>query len=222
MRIVAWQSLPSLPPPLNIRGGEGTVAASRPEHAVEFAWAGETARHIGTVVHAFLQRIADEGLAAWDDERVGASRLRIGRELAQLGVGAEDVPGAATRVIDALASTLNDPRGRWVLQSHVEARSEWRLTGLVAGAMANVAIDRTFVDDDGTRWIIDFKTGSHEGGDANAFLDNEQQRYRMQLETYAVLLRGLPSFASTVSLRLGLYFPMLGGWREWEASMPPA
>jgi ATP-dependent exoDNAse (exonuclease V) beta subunit len=72
-------------------------------------------------------------------------------------------------------------------------------------------VDRTFVDADGLRWIIDYKTGRHEGTDVEAFLDRERERYRAQLEAYARAFRlmdGRP-------LRLALYYPMLDGWREW-------
>ena len=61
------------------------------------------------------------------------------------------------------------------------------------------------------RWIVDFKTGSHEGADRDAFLDREQDRYREQLERYAAFVRALDARP----IRLGLYYPLLGGWREW-------
>jgi hypothetical protein len=100
---------------------------------------------------------------------------------------------------------------------HTSARAEWRLTGTVAGRLVNVAVDRTFVDEAGVRWIIDFKTGSHEGGNVDAFLDNERERYRSQLETYAQLISTLrPDVRMVLSpIRLALYFPMLSGWRDW-------
>jgi ATP-dependent exoDNAse (exonuclease V) beta subunit len=78
--------------------------------------------------------------------------------------------------------------------------------------IVNVIVDRTFVDADGTRWIVDYKTGTHEGADVEAFLDREQERYRGQLEQYAALLRVL----DPRPIRLGLYFPLLNGWREWS------
>ena len=68
-------------------------------------------------------------------------------------------------------------------------------------------------DAQGIRWIIDYKTGSHEGSDVNAFLDNEQNRYRGQLERYAALMQ---QWDKTHTIRLGLYFPLIGGWREWS------
>jgi hypothetical protein len=63
------------------------------------------------------------------------------------------------------------------------------------------------------RWIVDYKTSSHEGAGLDAFLDNERERYRPQLERYASLVRAL----GPEPIRLGLYFPVLSGWREWGA-----
>ena len=56
--------------------------------------------------------------------------------------------------------------------------------------IVNAVIDRTFVTD-GMRWVVDFKTSPHEGGDLDAFLDSEAQRYEAQLRRYAHLARGL-------------------------------
>jgi len=61
------------------------------------------------------------------------------------------------------------------------------------------------------RWIVDWKTSSHEGGDREAFLDNELARYRGQLERYA---RAMRVFDPDRPLRVGLYFPLLDAWRE--------
>ncbi|MGH7908492.1 MAG: PD-(D/E)XK nuclease family protein, partial [Thermodesulfobacteriota bacterium] len=95
---------------------------------------------------------------------------------------------------------------------HHDAQSELKLTGVGQDGIVNIVVDRTFVDEQGTRWIVDYKTGTHEGGDVEAFLDREQARYRAQLEQYAALLRG----PDARPVRLGLYFPLLSGWREWS------
>ena len=73
-------------------------------------------------------------------------------------------------------------------------------------------IDRTFVVD-GERWIVDYKTSTHEGGDVEAFLDNEVRRYREQLEGYAELMRRI----DPRPIMLCLYFPLLQERREWSA-----
>ena len=207
-RLASGWSLP--PPPEAVRIAALQEPAVALQLEVEFSWASETARHVGTVVHRFLQAIAEDGVARWDAKRPGLNAA-CERDLVQLGVARADAPQAAARVQAALAATLADARGRWLLDAQREARSELRLTGVIDGAIVNSAIDRTFVDAEGTRWIIDFKTGVHEGGEVERFLDSEQLRYRPQLERYATLMESL----NPGPVKLGLYFPLLGGWREW-------
>jgi ATP-dependent exoDNAse (exonuclease V) beta subunit len=184
------------------------------DDTVEFSWAGETARHVGTVVHQFLQQIAQEGVQSWNDERVGA-QTELARAALQLeGVATAELSGAQERVLRALRNCLRDERGRWVLSNmHRDSRCEYRLAGEIDGGFVNVTLDRTFVDDKGVRWIVDYKTSTHEGAGVENFLDSERERYRPQLERYARLAARL----DRRRVRLGLYFPLLNGWREWEA-----
>jgi ATP-dependent exoDNAse (exonuclease V) beta subunit len=77
---------------------------------------------------------------------------------------------------------------------------------VVDGAVQRLVIDRLFETAAGERWIVDYKTSTHEGADPGGFLDRERARYASQLERYARALGG--------ERRLGLYFPLLGGWRE--------
>jgi ATP-dependent helicase/nuclease subunit A len=183
-----------------------------PREEVEFFWAGETAKHVGTVVHRTLHRICREGLHLWDSARLTALMSYFEAALARLGVPGNELESAVRRVRIALDQTLRDPRGRWILApSRGDARSEYAITGVENGQVVKAVIDRTFVDEQGVRWIIDFKTGSHEGAEIAAFLDREKMRYAAQLERYASLMQKRDSRP----VRLGLYFPMHSGWREW-------
>jgi hypothetical protein len=82
---------------------------------------------------------------------------------------------------------------------------------MIGGAAQGLRIDRTFVDEHGTRWVVDWKTGAHEGADTEGFLDNELERYRGQLERYAHAMNLLEPGRR---LRVGLYFPLHDAWRE--------
>jgi ATP-dependent exoDNAse (exonuclease V) beta subunit len=186
--------------------------SARATEAIEFSWVGETARRVGSVVHRWLQRIAEDGLERWDAKRVRALDKTFADELVASGLAADAVKGAAARVTAILEQTLSAERGQWLLGAHSSAQSELRLTGMADGDIVNIVMDRTFVDDQGVRWIVDYKTGGHEGADIDAFLDREQERYRTQLERYAALMRALDERP----IRLGLYFPLLNGWREWS------
>ncbi len=179
---------------------------------VEFLWARETIRHVGSVVHKMLQRIAADGLNAWDRSRLNTLDGQISRLLSHAGVPPSQLDGAVTRVRKALDRTLGDERGRWLLGEHTEACCEYPISGVRHGRVVHVVIDRTFVDGRGVRWVIDYKTSTHEGAERESFLDNERERYRGQLETYGLLMAKLDARP----VRLGLYFPLLNGWREWE------
>jgi len=167
---------------------------------------GETARHVGTVVHRWLQRIADERLVGWDEARITRAQATVRRELSARGVREADLDGAVERVLSGLRRAIADERGRWILGPHAHAVTEHRVTAVVEGAVRRLVVDRLFRDESGERWVVDYKTSSHEGADADAFLDRERERYAAQLARYAGALGG--------GHRLGLYFPLLGGWRE--------
>ena len=99
---------------------------------------------------------------------------------------------ACERVSNAIERTLADERGRWILGMNGDLRdaaSELALSGVVEGRILEGVIDRTFVDSGGRRWIVDFKTSTHEGGGLEAFLDEEVVRYHPQLQRYARLMR---------------------------------
>jgi len=178
---------------------------------VQFDWASETARHVGTVVHRELQRIARDAVRSGPASEPLHRRWR--HELAELGVPAELRAAAVERVANAVARTLAHERGQWLLDaSHRGSATELALTGRFDGDILRVVIDRSFVDDLGVRWIVDYKTSRHEGTGLEEFLDREQQRYRPQLERYATLMCKL----GPEPVRLGLYFPLLAAWREWS------
>ncbi|HEX6689924.1 MAG TPA: PD-(D/E)XK nuclease family protein, partial [Burkholderiales bacterium] len=124
--------------------------------------------------------------------------------LERRGVPARELKASVERVAAALANTLADERGRWLLGPRKEATTELRLR---TAARATYIIDRSFRDDSGAVWVVDWKTSYREGGDLEGFLANEQARYAPQLERYAAALG---------ARNLGLYFPALARWREWQ------
>jgi ATP-dependent exoDNAse (exonuclease V) beta subunit len=176
----------------------------------QFTWVGETSRHIGTVVHAALEAFAETETLP-KRASIEADRDVYRHHLQRHGVPERDLEQATRVVVEALTNTVGDERGRWILSSaHREAHSELTLTGIANGRLTDAIIDRSFVDREGTRWVIDFKTSRHEGGGLEAFLKRELERYRAQLETYVALARGL----GPNPVRAGLYFPLIGAFRE--------
>jgi len=141
-------------------------------------------------------------------QRVRSIAPHIERELAAAGISGDGLVAAGRRVVHALTSALSDPRARWLLGPHSDAGNELRFSMQTRSGIKRIVLDRTFVEN-GARWIIDYKTGTHQGADVEGFLDRERLRYGGQLELYARALGG--------GAQLGLYFPLLNGWRAWTS-----
>ena len=216
--VVARQRLASkwqLPePPESIQAPGSASVVSDPGELIKFEWAGETARYVGTVVHQLLQHIG----------AIGVERLKLPEDvrhleragydlLKQMALPKDRIQAAYSDVQKALHSTLEDKRGRWILSGqHSDPGCELALSARVRGGIDHIVIDRTFVDEEGIRWIIDYKASTHKGGRLDKFLDQEQERYREQLERYANVMVKMGKHP----VCLGLYFPLLNGWREWD------
>lgn len=205
-----WRSPPP-EPPFEWQGIRNTSIAS--VEAPEFRWAGEIARQVGVVVHRELQHL----LSAAAPQLATDDALRVSRVRAWLeaeGVPATECDAAIARVVRAIGGTLGDDRGLWILdRAHRDGSSELALTGLYEGRLQNIVIDRSFIDADGRRWVIDFKTSEHLGGDRAGFIANELRRYRGQLQKYRALAAGL----GPEPVHAALYFPMFGSFVE----LPP-
>lgn len=195
-------------------GPAAAVASAIPLARVEtpiFDWAGETARRVGSLVHAELHRMQ---LSSSDEAVIQAREGHFRRWLERNGVPEDRLNQATARVVEALLGVHRDPRGRWILKSgYREDLREHALSGYSQGEFSRVVFDRSFIDDAGVRWVIDYKTSQHLGGGLDLFLDREVERYRGQLERYGRLARRL----GPQPVRLALYFPLMQAWREWAA-----
>lgn len=217
----SWR-LPSawvLPQPAPPVGARPLFAAGPAEDASEpiiFEWAGFSVRQVGTVVHDRLRLIAEEGADRWSAARIRETAPSVRRALAAEGMSDAQLQDSVETVLDALTSVLADPTGQWILSAgHREAENELALSGVLDGRVVSVYIDRTFVDADGVRWIVDYKSGRHEGASRDDFLDREQERYAPQLERYARLMANIEHRPISV----GLYLPLLKGWRCWTPGL---
>ncbi|MBE0644595.1 MAG: UvrD-helicase domain-containing protein [Bacteroidetes bacterium] len=171
--------------------------------------AGHGARAAGVVVHALLQRIAEEGATFWTGEGKEGRTVLL-RALFRAEGFANPSSEIIERAVSAVDRILSDEKGRWLLAAHAESECELALTGIEGNAVIAVKIDRTFVDADGVRWIVDYKTATHEGAALEEFLDGQERLYLPQLERYARMMRAW----DTRPVRAALYFPLLQRWRE--------
>ncbi len=183
---------------------------------IQFEWASERARVVGVVAHKLMQWLPTmqhlpksklvEKLTPW-----------FSIQLKSYGLDNKQTSLAVTKLLQLTENTLSSERGRWILDSnHLDGKCEWALESFnpqLVGTSQRLIIDRSFIDENGIRWIIDYKTGSHEGSDKQAFLDSEKIRYQPQLEKYG---RAVACFEKK-PIRLGIYFPAMDEWIEWPS-----
>lgn len=186
-------------------------AATGLQHS--FQWAGELARLIGVVTHGFLERIASEGSERWDEARINASRPAIAAWLLRGGATRAELDEGCTRVLRALRQTVADPRGLWLLSSHPEHACELALSAVVEGRLEHIRVDRTFIEN-GTRWLIDYKTSPQEGGDLSRWVEMQVDKYRPDMQRYTRVVRAW----DPRPIRCALYLPLLTVFREVEIS----
>jgi len=179
----------------------------------EYFWAGPETAPIGVALHAALQQIAEQGIEIWREADTQRMHKLMRRVLVMEGLSGEVLEAAVQAASSGLQRTLQSERGRWILfGQHEDAHAEWSLTSNGTHGAVTRVLDRSFVDEKGVRWIVDYKTGTHEGGDMDAFLNAEMERYRTQLEDYGRLMEQWDE--GRYPVRMGLYFPMLDAWKE--------
>jgi hypothetical protein len=132
------------------------------------------------------------------------------------------VPREAARAQSALALTLGDPVGRWILSPHASAASERALT-LAAPGARGLRVDRTFLAGaepllagETHIWIIDFKTTLLGSRSDEEFESTEMAKYKPQLEAYAALRRELPD--GELPIQLGLFYPLVPRLLQWSSA----
>ncbi|MDQ7002405.1 MAG: UvrD-helicase domain-containing protein, partial [Ghiorsea sp.] len=161
----------------------------------EFSWAGATARAVGIAFHAGLQRMAEIGIEQWQDSHRPPLLTLMHNVLQSEGISQTYLVQAMQRCEQGLDNILNSDRAHWILShQHQNRQQEWALTFVENKMCKHIILDQSFIDQDGVRWVIDYKTGRHEDDDLDAWLDQELHRYTIetpQLPNYVKALQAL-------------------------------
>lgn len=145
---------------------------------------------VGILVHRLLCQMATVGIKHFEKHKPSQWHYA----LLPLGLLAQEVDAAAIEVEQCINTVLADPRAQWILsREHQQAQSEY--------AIKNVIVDRTFIDAQNRRWIIDYKVTR----------DVQRDKYAAQLTHYASVFQQ----QEDRPICLGLYFPLTGEWIEW-------
>ncbi|MDO8962266.1 MAG: UvrD-helicase domain-containing protein [Methylophilus sp.] len=140
----------------------------------------------GTLTHLYLELISRTGLAQWTAQRLLECKPAMHNWLQQQGHMHAISLHAADDVIHLLQTTLNSTDGQWVLKARPMATSELAMETASDTQVSKKIIDRTFVEN-GTRWIVDYKTTTISVEADETMLKLFAEQFRAQLEGYAQL-----------------------------------
>jgi ATP-dependent exoDNAse (exonuclease V) beta subunit len=223
-----------LPPGLQViqaeissAAGEEIVGAGRFYERHE---GGLVSRALGKSVHELLHKFAQ--LLVTESSQVARASLarlgpRIAADLRASGIDASEAQRISAQALEIVLRAAGDPLAQWILAPHADAASEARWTGVVAGKLRTVQVDRIFragstpgSDQGGTTWwIVDYKTAEYRtsggnGVDPSTALSELRRTFAPQIEAYATVLRNLHG-ADTVVCG-GLYYPRMKVLDWWE------
>ena len=164
-------------------------------------------RVIGIVIHEILQRMAEKSL---NDFYFSLPQWQS--RLHSLGLLPHEMQAASDLIQTMMSRIFSDEKAQWILSPHQDARCEWALVDAQTFDCDHLIIDRTFIDAEGSRWIIDYKTTAPENAQTHTdFLAAQKIAHQEQLEKYAGILAKMDDRR----IKLGLYFPLCGAWVEW-------
>lgn len=179
----------------------------------KFSWQLRFDRQIGTVIHQHLQWLSEINVENWEDD-TDRNYVIWKKRLHQLGVPGSHMKNCLDAIKTIIDKVYGDARAKWILDNqHLSARSEYSIAISNENEVEQFSIDRTFIDSDGTRWIIDYKTTDIASKDEAAFYLEAKQCYAAQLENYAQYFK----LIEQRPIKLALYFPAFGGWYEWAS-----
>ena len=192
-------------------------AAAAPQRSYRRTEGSLSARALGTVVHAYLDRTAQE-LATGATARTVANTLDtwlpgITAMLRTHGLAPNEVQQRAVQALTALHGALADQQGQWLLAPHPQAASEYAVsTWSTDNTLATYRMDRTFRAGDAPGssgedllWIVDYKITAYDST-GEAFLAAESEKHRSQLEAYARVQ--YPSLKDAAGIRLAAFYPL--------------
>jgi ATP-dependent exoDNAse (exonuclease V) beta subunit len=175
----------------------------------EYDWATPAATAVGIILHDWLQFHHHDVLQLQLSEKL-KQRWRV--ELINLRVEHGQIDYALQRLVESINNIQSFEEGHFIFKNYPEQDNEFSLSAYEKGMVKPYRIDRTFVDEQGTRWIVDYKSTPHDKGDVAKFAQEQVAlRHRPQLQKYGELFQALDARP----IKLAVYFPLLQQLVVW-------
>jgi len=160
--------------------------------AQQFEWATSAATGVGTVLHRWLQYNGANVLNVQMDQ---AMIIGWRTELIALRVPEAQIDYAVRNLRQAIENIKSDTQAHFIFKPYAIEQNEYALSEYDEGIVKKSIIDRTFVDENDVRWVVDYKSTPTRNKDLVAFAQEQvATRHKEQLELYFPLLKQLVSW----------------------------
>ena len=159
---------------------------------------------LGTLIHEALEAIVTERINVETDFFFNRSRKYWQLKIRHFTINPATIDGHINFIEKSIRDSVQDNNYGWIFDPDLkESQCELKLSKKTRHKNFSYVIDRTFIDNQGVRWIIDYKSSALPSKlSIAAFIEEQSNLYRPQLENYLDLF----SQIDQRPIKLALFF----------------
>jgi ATP-dependent exoDNAse (exonuclease V) beta subunit len=170
-------------------------------------------KQVGNLIHEALQFYVNNPKVL-NAENLPKLQHRWHKQLCNFGFTNKEIKIALTKIQNSLQKTVGNDEISWVFDSTLtQSAVELSMQTVSNGYIRTHILDRTFIDKQGQRWIIDYKSSDKpQEVSLSDFLQEQMQEYAEQLSRYKFLF----SEESNNGIKTALLFTSLSKLVEYD------
>lgn len=144
---------------------------------------------VGTLIHEALEFYTKQDGSINADDLPSQLNAYWQTMLARLDLDSEQLEQQIEHIGSTVLGCLRDENTHWLFAgTQQDSQSELSLVSRLSGQLREHKVDRTLIDETGTRWIVDYKTGQPRAGQSEEeFIRQQLSEYGGQLTRYRKL-----------------------------------
>ena len=159
---------------------------------------------MGTLIHKAFEAYTQSNSKSDYLAQLGTVATYWQLSLRSLQLSTKEMECAIRHMRETVLKTLTNPKLNWIFDNqNRESACELEIVRQKNGHLQKFIIDRTFIDQDEIRWIIDYKTSQRQPQQSESeFIQDQIKKYRPQLENYRCLLQNTEKRTVRLALML--------------------
>ncbi len=157
----------------------------------------------GTLIHRCLEANVKFGTESLGPTSLSRLRNYWRLQLRNIVQDNRELEKAVEFIADSVGSSLEAECNGIFDSTLQDSAAELRLSSYENGLLRNFAVDRSFIDSEGTRWIIDYKSAARDPQQSEQdFISSQIQLHSLQLLHYRKLFAAMESIPVKTALYL--------------------